>query len=149
MALMDRKKSSGEGGLDGYIGPGTVIEGTVRFSQVFRVDGTIRGKVISDRELVVGESGVLDADVAVGSLSVSGKLSGKIEVSQRMEIHTGAKVSGEIHMKRPSLIIEEGGIFEGRVQMGGEAHKGAEPKIETGKVAGFPAQEKARGGSIS
>lgn len=149
MALLDRKKSSGEGGLDGYIGPGTVIEGTVRFSQVLRVDGTIRGKVISERELIVGESGVLEADVAVGSLSVAGKLSGKIEISQRLEIHSGAKVSGEIYMKRPGLTIEEGGIFEGKVHMGGTAREGAEPKIETGKVAGFPAQEKAGGGSIS
>ena len=61
MAFMDgnKKKPGGGGELDGYLGPGTVIEGTVRFAEVLRVDGKISGKVFSERELIVGEDGRL------------------------------------------------------------------------------------------
>jgi cytoskeletal protein CcmA (bactofilin family) len=142
MALIDRKKpASGE--LDGYLGPGTLIEGTVRFEEVLRIDGRVKGKVQSAKDLIIGEQAIVEADVSVGNLSVAGRLSGKIEVLGRMEIHSGARVSGEIHMKGPRLVIEDGGIFEGRVAMGGAARTAAEPQPETGKVAGFPARGEA------
>lgn len=137
MGLMDRKSGSGE--LDGYLGPGTVLEGTLRFAEVFRVDGKIKGRVVSDKDLVIGEQGVVEADVQVGNLSVAGRLGGKIEVRGHMEIHPGARVSGEIHMKSPRLTIADGGIFEGKINMGGAAKAGSEPVPETGRVAGFPA----------
>ena len=175
MAIMDRKKP-GTGELDGYIGPGTVIEGTVRFTQVLRVDGKVSGKIVSERDLVIGDEGVVDAEVEVGSISVDGKLSGKITVSERMEIHSGAEVRGEIQMKSPSLVIEEGGVFEGKVKMStgvnaevgipvdavkvpvtkvetarAEVGKGdAEPIPETGKMGRFSARSKlSPGGRIS
>ena len=138
MAFMDgnKKKPGGGGELDGYLGPGTVIEGTVRFAQVLRVDGKITGKIFSERELIVGEDGRVEADVEVGTLSVAGRISGKIVIKDRMEIHPGARVSGEIRMKEPRLVVHDGGIFEGTIHMGGKAAEGRaeEPQPETGKV---------------
>ncbi|MGD8376314.1 MAG: polymer-forming cytoskeletal protein [Acidobacteriota bacterium] len=146
MALMDRKKT-GDGGLDGYIGPGTEIEGTVRFSQVLRVDGKITGKVVSERELIVGESAEIDAEIQVGSVSVSGRLAGKVHVKDRMEIHPGARVNADLRLDRPSLVIEEGGILEGNVQMGGLSEERAERKA--GNITGFPPREEAGKGGVS
>ncbi len=117
MAIFDSKKHSNET-LNGFLGPGAEFEGTLRFPELLRVDGTVRGKVISKKELVVGESGRVDAEIDVGQLSVAGHVSGKIIVRDRMEIHAGGRVSGEIHMKTLRLVLEEGAILEGTIQMG-------------------------------
>ena len=118
MAIFDGKKGEP---IDGYLGSAAEVEGTLRFRELLRVDGTVRGKVISDNELVVGESGVDEAEVDVGRLSVAGRVTGKITIRERIEIHAGGRVSGELHMKTPVLLIEEGGILEGQVHMGGLA----------------------------
>ncbi len=117
MAIFDGKKQGGEP-LDGYLGRAAEVEGTLRFPDLLRVDGTVRGKVFTARELVVGEQGLVDAEVDVGFLSVAGRVCGKITVRERLEIHAGGRVEGELHMMTPALLIEEGGILEGTVKMG-------------------------------
>jgi cytoskeletal protein CcmA (bactofilin family) len=118
MAIFDGKKQGSEP-LDGYIGRAAEVEGTLRFPDLLRVDGTVRGKVITSKELVVGEHGLVDAELDVGFLSVAGRVAGKITVRERLEIHAGGRVEGELHMMTPALLIEEGGILEGVVKMGG------------------------------
>jgi cytoskeletal protein CcmA (bactofilin family) len=117
MAIFDGKKQGGEP-LDGYLGRAAEVEGTLRFPDLLRVDGTVRGKVFTAKELVVGEEGLVDAEVDVGFLSVAGRVRGKITVRERLEIHAGGRVEGELHMMTPALLIEEGGILEGTVKMG-------------------------------
>ena len=117
MAIFDGKKQ-GSDPLDGYLGRAAEVEGTLRFPDLLRVDGTVRGKVLSSKELVVGEHGLVEAEVDVGILSVAGRVCGKIIVRERLEIHAGGRVEGELHMKTLALIIEEGGVLEGTVKMG-------------------------------
>ncbi len=117
MAIFDGKKQGGEP-LDGYLGRAAEVEGTLRFPDLLRVDGTVRGKVFTAKELVVGKEGLVDAEVDVGFLSVAGRVRGKIIVRERLEIHAGGRVEGELHMMTPALLIEEGGILEGTVKMG-------------------------------
>ncbi len=117
MAIFDGKKQGGEP-LDGYLGRAAEVEGTLRFPDLLRVDGTVRGKVFTAKELVVGDQGLVEAEVDVGFLSVAGRVCGKITVRERLEIHAGGRVEGELHMKTPALLIEEGGILEGTVKMG-------------------------------
>jgi len=142
MAIFDGKKQ-GSDPLDGYLGRAAEVEGTLRFPDLLRVDGTVRGKVLSSKELVVGEHGLVEAEVDVGILSVAGRVCGKITVRERLEIHAGGRVEGELHMKTLALIIEEGGVLEGTVKMGtseaslsteGEVHEVPE---ETGRAEGM------------
>ncbi len=81
------------------------------------VDGKITGKVISEKELVVGESGEIEADVNVGILSVSGKITGTIHVKEKLEIHPTGRVLGDLTLEKPNLVIHEGGVFEGNIDM--------------------------------
>jgi len=130
MAIFDGKKQGGEP-LDGYLGRAAEVEGTLRFPDLLRVDGTVRGKVMSSKELVVGEHGVVEADVDVGVLSVAGRICGKIVVRERLEIHAGGRVEGELHMKTLALVIEEGGILEGTVKMGtSEASQSTDTQVD-------------------
>lgn len=103
--------------ISGFLAEGTEIQGEIRFRDVLRVDGKIKGKVISEKELVVGESGEIEADIDVGVLSVSGKVTGNIHVREKLEIHPKGRVIGEITLEKPNLVIHEGGIFEGNIDM--------------------------------
>jgi cytoskeletal protein CcmA (bactofilin family) len=147
MAIFDGKRQSGEP-LDGYLGRAAEVEGTLRFPELLRVDGTVRGKVVSTKELVVGESGLVDGEVDVGTLSVAGRVCGKVLVHERLELHAGGRISGEIRMTTPALLIEEGGILEATVTMGtaegaaSEADEGPAPEVDEP----LPAEQMAAGG---
>lgn len=111
------KDHLGADDISGFLAEGTEIEGTIRFREVLRVDGKIKGKIISEKELVVGENGEIEADIDVGVLSVSGKVTGTIHVREKLEIHPKGRVLGEITLEKPNLVIHEGGIFEGNIDM--------------------------------
>ncbi len=111
--------------ISGFLAEGTEIQGEIRFRDVLRVDGKIKGKVISEKELVVGEAGEIEADIDVGVLSVSGKVTGNIHVREKLEIHPKGRVIGEITLEKPNLVIHEGGIFEGNIDMNAGKRKDA------------------------
>jgi cytoskeletal protein CcmA (bactofilin family) len=107
----------GQDDISGFLAEGTEIEGVVRFKDVLRVDGKIRGKVVSEKELVVGETGEVEAEVEVGTLSVSGKVNGTLHVKEKMEVHPKGRVVGDLTLEKPNLVIHEGGVFEGNIDM--------------------------------
>ena len=116
--MRDSKAAAGD--LSGFLGEGTVISGDIIFPDILRVDGKVSGKVSSEKELVVGETGDVEAEIDVGILSVNGRVSGTIRVRERMTIHPRGQVRGELILEKPGLIIEEGGIFEGTIEMSSE-----------------------------
>jgi len=125
------KDNPAVGELNGFLGQGTWVKGEIRFTDTLRVDGKVTGKISSERELIVGQTGEVEAEVEVGSLSVSGKVSGTIKVKDRIEIHPKGRVYGELKLPAPNLIIEEGAIFEGSIEMNAPAEAAREP-IEEG-----------------
>lgn len=93
------------------LGPGTVIEGKLRFDSPVRIDGSLIGEVTSSSVLIVGEQAVVKAIVNVGSLVVHGQVSGQVEAHEKVEIKDGGCL--EANIKTKQLIIDEGGFFRG------------------------------------
>jgi cytoskeletal protein CcmA (bactofilin family) len=118
-----RESRTGDSNLSGFLGEGTVISGDVRFPEILRVEGKITGKITSEKELVVGESGEIEAEIDVGILSVNGKVSGTLHVRDRLTIHPRGQVRGELILEKPGLVIEEGGVFEGTIEMASERRR--------------------------
>ena len=103
--------------LNGFIGEGMEVQGTIRFRRLLRVDGRVQGRVESFDKLVVGATGRLEAEVIVGSLEVHGILSGKVAVDDKVEIFPGGRIQGELYAAAPAVRISEGGVFEGQLHM--------------------------------
>ena len=61
----------GQATLNGFLDQGCTIEGDVIFSDLLRVHGQVSGKVSSEQELLVGEGGVVEGEIAVGRLVVA------------------------------------------------------------------------------
>jgi len=133
--------------ISGFLAEGTEIQGEIRFRDILRVDGRVTGKVISEKELVVGETGEVEADVEVGVLSVSGKVTGNIHVKEKLEIHPKGRVIGDITLEKPNLVIHEGGIFEGNIDM--NAGRRRETRTADGKEKEAEIESIRRPGSPS
>lgn len=101
--------------LNGFMDVGTEFVGELRFRDTFRIDGRLRGKVVSDNTLIVGESGHVEAEIECGVVSIRGSVSGKIHARQRIELLAGCKVHGTL--VAPKVVIEEGAFFEGNCDM--------------------------------
>ena len=105
-----------EGTLSGFVGGGTVMTGEANFKAMMRVDGTLSGRVSSSSgTLIVGANGKVDANIEVAVAVIHGTINGDIIATQRLELGRAAKVHGNI--QTPSLIIEQGAIFEGSCKM--------------------------------
>jgi len=115
--------SNNNGEFRGFLGHGTELTGDLSFADMMRIDGHINGRVNTTGHLIVGESGLLEAGIKVGVLSVSGTIKGTIIASEKVEIHKTGKVYGDIFT--PVLNIEEGAIFEGKCQMSKSAKEAA------------------------
>ena len=107
------KKSQGT--LNGFLDQGCAIKGDVIFSDLLRVHGQVTGTISSEHELLVGEGGVVEGEVAVGRLVVAGTVRGTVRVKERVVIHGTGKVLAEVFA--PTLVVDEGGVLEGPVHM--------------------------------
>jgi cytoskeletal protein CcmA (bactofilin family) len=103
--------------ISGFIGEGTVFTGEIRFKDAFRIDGTVKGKVISEDMLIVGKNGYVEADVDVGILTLSGTVRGSVRARERLEILSTGKIYGDMKLDKPNFVVEKGGVFEGQVDM--------------------------------
>jgi cytoskeletal protein CcmA (bactofilin family) len=105
-----------EGTLSGYVGNGTVLTGETTFKAMLRVDGQLSGQISSDSgTLIVGTQGKVEANIEVAVAMIHGTVNGDIIASQRLELGRAAKVTGNI--QTPTLVIEQGAIFEGSCRM--------------------------------
>ena len=116
-----------DGSLSGFVGSGTVITGEASFKSMLRVDGRFSGRIMSaGGALIVGAGGQVDANIEVAVATIHGVVNGDIIASDRIELGRAAKLTGNI--QTPSLMIEQGAIFEGSCKMMKAADKA--PKVE-------------------
>ena len=101
--------------VSGFLGSQTEFTGKLCFSGVVHLDGTFQGEIISRGTLVVGSESVVTAHIYSNILKIAGEVHGDLTASEKIELYPPAKVYGNI--RTPSLIVEEGVIFEGTCRM--------------------------------
>lgn len=101
--------------INAFLGKDTEFEGKLSFKGTVRVDGRFIGEIFTEGTLIVGESAIIRSDIHVSHIIISGEIRGNIIADNRIEIHAPGKVFGNI--QSPTIIIEEGVIFEGNCRM--------------------------------
>jgi cytoskeletal protein CcmA (bactofilin family) len=104
--------------LNGFMDQGTEFEGELRFKDTFRIDGSLKGRIVSDNTLIVGESGRVDADIECAVVSIRGTVTGRVHGRERIELLAGSRVQATL--VSPKLLIEEGAYFQGQCDMSGD-----------------------------
>jgi len=113
-----------ESKTNALLGKGSEFEGKLSFEGTVRVEGVMKGEIRSKDKLVVGDGARVEAEIDVGSATISGQVTGNITAASRLELKAPAKIKGNV--TTPILIIEEGVVFDGNCSMGGA--KGVAPK---------------------
>ena len=99
-----------------FIGADASIDGTIEFKGTIRVDGQVKGKIVSNGgTVVVGEKAAVDAEMLVNVAVVMGEVNGSIKAKERIEVFPPGRVGGDI--QAPVVSIEPGGIFNGSCVM--------------------------------
>ncbi|MGH2614801.1 MAG: bactofilin family protein [Thermomicrobiales bacterium] len=103
----------------------SAFDGTFRSQRDIRVDGELKGTVSCDGTLFVAEGGSVTATVDAEHITVAGDLSGELRCRGRLQILP----SGRVHAKvaTASLVIQEGAIYEGQLEMAGIERSGPRP----------------------
>ena len=97
------------------IGPGTVIKGNVQCNGDIRIDGIVDGNVEVGQKLVVGESGKITGNISCSEISIAGEVKGNIQCEKTTILQGRSSVLGDISTKQ--IIIEKGGVFNGKCEM--------------------------------
>lgn len=119
--MLTRKTAPEE--FNGFLAAGTSFEGDLHFSGTLHLNGNVRGSITTTDVLIIGEHASVEADIKAGELQIYGTVIGDIDCSRRVEICETGRLQGAV--RAPSLVIKEGGIFEGtsRTSSLPEAHE--------------------------
>ena len=107
------KKKKNE--INAFLGRDTDFEGKLTFTGAVRLDGRFRGEILTEGTLIVGESASIESDIHASHIIISGEIRGNIIADDRIQIHAPGKVYGNI--EAPTVVIDEGVVFEGHCRM--------------------------------
>ncbi|PYU25346.1 MAG: polymer-forming cytoskeletal protein [Acidobacteria bacterium] len=95
----------------GFLDKSVRFEGTLECPGTFRVEGDVKGLLISTHTLILGEEARVEGQIEGNDVVISGRFNGAIFAKGKVEIHNKGIATGEIHSH--CLVIEPGGIFDG------------------------------------
>ncbi|MBO6515866.1 MAG: polymer-forming cytoskeletal protein [Bacteroidia bacterium] len=116
--MLSKKKenSPAPNGSINVIGSDTTIEGDIVSQGDVRIDGTLIGSIKTSSKLVLGVSGKIEGNIVAKSADISGKVQGNAEVSEILYLKSTSRIFGDILTDK--LVVESGGEFNGKCQMG-------------------------------
>jgi cytoskeletal protein CcmA (bactofilin family) len=101
--------------LTAFIDEGSEMEGRYTFRGTVMLNGKFKGEISSEDILIIGERGVVQAEIRAGRVQVSGEVTGNLRATQRIDLKRTARVYGDV--EAPVVVMEEGVIFEGHCRM--------------------------------
>ena len=107
------------------IGKSATFDGLLEISGGLRVDGTVKGKIVSSDIVLVGPSGTVDADIEAKETIIGGIVKGNLKSPDKVELQAKSQVEGDIVTY--SLVVEQGAIFHGNCLMKKEKSTAAAP----------------------
>jgi len=131
--MFSSKSNKPMGRIDSLIGAGTKVVGDVTFEGGLRVDGEIKGNVISasgdqHSSLVVSEHARIEGEINVSHLVINGTVIGPVFSSELLELQSHARVTGDVQYN--TIEIHLGAVVQGRL-----VHQGATAKTIELKLA--------------
>ena len=110
-----RRETPSQNEWSGFLDRTVRFEGTLEFSGTLRIEAQVKGNILSNQTLVLGEGAKVEGQIEGNHVIIAGRFDGVIFAKGRVEIQSQGVVSGEIHS--PCLVIEPGGIFDGHCHM--------------------------------
>lgn len=98
------------------IAQGTQIEGNLNTSSDCRIDGTVRGNIVSKAKIIIGRSGQVQGNITCASIEIEGMVAAETLVAtELMSLKASAKLTGNVTVGK--IAIEPGAEFSGTCKM--------------------------------
>lgn len=98
------------------VAAGPELTGELHFKDMLRVNGHIACKVSSQKgTLIIDGSALVDGDIEVGAVVISGRVNGDVIAHERVELGAAAVINGNISTR--ILTMKPGAIFQGDCRM--------------------------------
>ena len=112
--------------VNSVIGKGTEFEGTIRTKETIRVEGFVKGNIISEGTVIIGNGGNVDGKIEAANILIGGEVHGELYASEKIEANSSGKIFGNLHTK--GLIVDEKALFQGTCEMTGREESNSEAK---------------------
>lgn len=117
---------------------GLKFDGKLSSEGNVRIDGDFTGDIIINGNLTLGEKSIVKANIRATNITISGKIDGTVEASEKVILESTSRLVGDIKAK--ILVINEGSVFDGKSKMNGAksdyVSKYEEPEPKEEKKAG-------------
>jgi cytoskeletal protein CcmA (bactofilin family) len=115
--MFGNKPSKSQNRIDSLVGAGTIVEGNIAFSGGLRVDGRVRGNVLTADDqpstLVLSEKAQIEGEIRVSHAVINGTVIGQVFGSEYVELQPKSNVTGDVHYR--TLEIQLGAVLQGRL----------------------------------
>ena len=111
----------------------SAFDGDFRSQRDLRVEGQLKGNVTCEGTLFVSEGASIAAIVDAEHVTVAGELSGEVRCRGRLQILPSGKVRARV--STGSLVIQEGAIYEGQLEMVGVERSSLRPVRARSSIA--------------
>ena len=124
MAVFNQKKGEAETktsaispleNQSSLIGKTLLIKGEVLSEDDVMIDGMIEGKINAKKRVTIGKNANIRADIEARHVVIRGSVSGDVHATGQVEIVAEGILHGNIIS--PKVIIADGAIFEGNIDM--------------------------------
>ncbi len=115
--------------VNSVIGKGTEFEGTIRTKETIRIEGFVKGNIISDGTVIIGNGGNVDGKIEAVNILVGGEAHGELYASEKIEANSSGRIFGNLHTK--GLIVDEKALFQGTCEMTGREEPKTQKETET------------------
>ena len=97
------------------IGKNFSVEGDIVGEDDLIIQGSVKGKISLQENLVIEASALVEADISARSIDISGQVSGDVDASERIVLQPSARLTGDL--RTPRLNMADGAVISGSIEM--------------------------------
>ena len=115
--MVFNKEVSSSHNPETIIGPAVRVEGNFSGEGNVIVEGEVKGSIKTNQNIKVGPQAKVEANLRAQQAVIAGEVKGNLKIKERLELASTARVEGDIETK--ILVITEGALLNGKINMGG------------------------------
>lgn len=105
-----------ETGSVNIIADGTTLEGNITTNGDIRIDGTVKGNIVSKSKAIIGRNGKVEGNITCANIDIEGFVKAEsLNVANLVSLKATANLTGNIIAGK--IAIESGAEFSGTCRM--------------------------------
>lgn len=131
---MGLRRSKGQDNEEKWLEVDASMTGTMTFKDPVNlaINGKFEGQLNTRGKLSIGEKASVKATIHGENIAVGGTVIGDVKATEVLEVLPTGRIEGKV--KTPRLVVHDGAIIQGTIEMGG---KGGGESMTVDELAGY------------